>query len=197
MKRRIALALAPALLTGLVLGGGIAQSAPTKHKKAVVKKPAAEPGRLGTPQMAGGDGHFGQTYTLTDGNGIGPYNFTLTSAEYAVGRHNKDDSNSYAVPTGQKFLIIHYRVKNPTKQDFDYYPGPFFQTVDADGTTVDSSGDERRTSQHQAFGEITLKPGQGIDDLEDYAVVTGKGSLTKIIIKLHRVGTHCFVPQLG
>lgn len=190
MKRCIALGVVPTLMVGLALGAGVANGAPTAHKKAPVKKAQAQPGTLGTKQMAGGDGHFGQTYTLTDGGD--PLNYTITSAEYALGRVNFADSGTDAVNSDEKFFIIHYRIKNPNKQDSAYSSNGtscLFQTVDADNATAKESGNDRRENERKLV-DVTLKPGQGIDDLVAYAKVSAKGPLSKMILQLRRVGTH-------
>jgi hypothetical protein len=154
-----------------------------------VHKVPAKPGTLGTTQMAGGDGQIGQTYTLTDDNGYGPFNFTIKSMEYSVAPINMAPGNSCAPKVDEKLLVIHYRIKNPNKDDFYYSGNPFFQTVDANNETKDASGNVRRESEHDVIG-VQVKPGQGIDDLITYAVVTAKGPLPKVILKYKRVGTH-------
>jgi len=193
MKKSIALSVAATFIAGLALTAGAAHGAPAAHKKApaqhqkaAAKKAAAEPGTLGTTQMAGGDAHFGQTYTLATNDG--PLNFTLTSAEYAVGRINMEPNFSCAPQADEKLFILHFRVKNPNKTDYYFSSGPIFQTVDANNNTGDDSGYIRRESAKDSVG-ASIKPGQGIDDLVTYALVPAKGPLSKIIIKYGRVGT--------
>ena len=188
MYKFVTLGVVSALVTGMALGPAVSYAAPKAVKKAP-KKVHAQPGTLGTTQMAGGDGQFGQTYTLTDGNGYGPFNFTIKSAEYSVARINMAPGNSYAPKADEKLLVIHYRIKNPNKEDFYYSSSGFFQTVDGSNTTQDDAGNIRRESERATIG-VQIKPGQGIDDLITYAVVTAKGPLTKMIVKYKRLGTN-------
>jgi len=157
----------------------VASSAAKKAKKPVVAT-------KGTTQMHGGYGQFGTTYTLMD-NGT-PVNFTLMSAEYTVEPYNAHVGGFDASNVDQKLLVIHYRIKNPNKEDLYRSASTFFQVVDANNNTIEDTGDVRRESEKENLS-ITLKPGQGVDDLIDCAIVPAKGSLSKIIIKMGQAGT--------
>ena len=181
--------LAGSLCTALALLP--ADAAPSKKpakKTHTAQSIPAKPDTKGTQQMAGGDGIFGETYTVTDGNGYGPFNFTLVSAEYSVERLNFAPG-TFAMPkAGEKLLVLHYRVKNPNTSDFYFKPGELFQTVAADDQTRDDFEYSRRASQ-KSTTEDTFKPGQGYDDLITCAVVPGQGAIPKIILQYGRAGT--------
>ena len=189
MSHFASLGFITALVAGAAVGPVAVQAAPKAARKPPVHHAPAKPGTLGTTQMAGGDGQFGQTYTFTNGGQFGPINMTLKSAEYSVERINMAPGNSYAPKAGEKLLILHYRIKNPNKSDLYYSGGTLFQTVDANNATHDDSGDSRRESE-QAKVAVSMKPGQGVDDLVTYAVVPAKGPLQKLILQYFRVGTH-------
>ncbi len=200
MSQIVTLGFVAALVMGAAVVPLTAQAAPktvsrkpptakAPAKKAPSVKAPVQPGTLGTTQMAGGDGRFGQTYTFTDAGQFGPINMTLKSAEYSVERINMATNDSYAPKVGEKLLVLHYRIKNPNKEDLYYTHRPLFQTVDGDNTTRDDAANSRRESAREGIG-VSLKPGQGIDDLLTYAVVSAKGPLPKLILKLFRVGTH-------
>ncbi|BDI28636.1 hypothetical protein CCAX7_006870 [Capsulimonas corticalis] len=173
-----AITLAGALMTGMMLS-------PT-HAVPAKKKPAPKPtvGTRGTHQMAGGEGVFGQTYTLKDGP-----NFTLTSAEYSVARVNLSAGGALVPKADEKLLVLHFRAKNPRKDDL-YLGGTFigFQTVAADGKTRDDSQYIIHTGDKDSLA-VTLKPGQGVDDLMTAYVVPAAGPVPKLILNKGREGT--------
>ena len=172
-------------LTAAAMAGNYSFAAPVKHAAKPVK---ALPLQVkGTQQMAGGQGLFGQTYTLAASDGWGPINFTIKSVEYSVARVCMAPDDMYAPKAGEKLMIIHYRVKNPNSDDFYFNCRSLFQTVDTNDSTLDSFGESRRESESQTIG-VSLKPGQGIDDLMTYAVVNAKGPIPKLILKLGRPG---------
>ena len=138
--------------------------------------------------MAGGDGVFGETYTVTDTNQFGPVNFTLLSAEYSVGRFNLTNDTTYAPKAGEKLLILRYRLKNPNTADLYYSSRSLFQTVTSDDQTREDSGQSRREGQKEIIA-AEIKPGQGFDDLVTYAVIPAKGALPKLILRMGRAGT--------
>jgi hypothetical protein len=140
----------------------------------------------GTTQMHGGYGQFGQTYTLNDNGSL--VNFTLVSAEYTIDPYNAHTGAVDTANVDQKLLVIHYRIKNPNTGDLYRSAGTFFQVVDSNNNTIDDTGDVRRESEKDSLG-ITLKPGQGVDDLIDCAVLPAHGAMAKIIIKLGEAGT--------
>ncbi len=148
-----------------------------------------QPGTRGTHQMAGGEGVFGETYTVSDGGGgYGPMNFTLTSAEYTTERLPFSPDFAAIPKIGEKLLVLHYRVKNPNTADFYFKPSQLFQTVAADGLTRSDAEQSRRLMQKITLAD-TLKPGQGYDDLVTCAVVPASGGTPKIILQFGRAGT--------
>ena len=168
-----------------------AYAAPAKKH---VPKPAThrikptQPGTLGTQQMAGGEGVFGETYTVSDDGSYGPMNFTLTSAEYTTERLPFSPDFAAIPKVGEKLLVLHYRIKNPNTSDLYFRPSQLFQTVAADGLTRSDAEYSRRLTQRIAVAD-TLKPGQGYDDLVTCAVVPASSGTPKIILQYGRVGT--------
>lgn len=171
-----------AALFTLALAPGLAQSA---TKKVYTK---------GTQQMAGGNGLFGQTYTLVGPGDYGPINFTVLSAWYSVARFSMNDGNIYAPKANEKLVVIHFRVKNPNKNDFYFGSGGFFQAVDAQDNTIQDCNECRRVDADHTVGD-TIKPGQGIDDLVTYIVVPADAKIPKLILKLGRAGTKDLVTR--
>ena len=189
--------MAAALLSVTLAGGPLTSPLHAAPAKKTVKRPAKKPaaahkpvptGTLGTHQMAGGDGVFGETYTVTNGGQYGPVNLTLTGAEYSVTRFNMSADDLVAPKVGEKLLVVHYRLKNPNTSDLYYSGGHLFQTVTSDDQTADDSGTSRREGSKEKVA-MTMKPGQGIDNLVTYAVIPAKGPLPKIILHYGRVGT--------
>ena len=161
---------------------------PHTAKPPIHRVKPAQPGTLGTHQMAGGEGVFGETYTVTDDGSYGPMNFTLTSAEYTTERLPFTTDFAAVPKVGEKLLVLHYRVKNPNTSDFYFKPSLIFQTVAADGLTRSDIEYSRRLTQRIAVAD-TLKPGQGYDDLVTCAVVPALSGTPKIILQFGRVGT--------
>jgi len=173
-------------MLALAVVGSFSQAAPAKP---IAKHNAsALPPVKGTQQMAGGQGAFGVTYTLIDGGGWGPINFTIKSVEYTVARVSISPTWMYAPKANEKIMLIRYRVKNPNSEDFYYSGRHLFQTVDLNDTTLDDCGDSRRESETQPIA-VSIKPGQGIEDLITYAVVTAKGPIPKLILQLGKPGS--------
>lgn len=148
----------------------------------------------GTQQMAGGNGLFGQTYTVVGPGDYGPINFTLLGAEYSVARFCMSSGSEYAPKADEKLLVIHYRVKNPNTTDMYFGSRGFFQAVDANDNTIQDCGDSRRADSTQTVGE-TIKPGQGIADLVTYIVVPANTVVPKLILQLGRAGTQDLVTR--
>lgn len=169
-----------------ILLGAIAVIAAAPAANAVVKK-HPKVYTKGTTQMPGGYGRFGQTYTLNDGGPL--INFTLMSAEYTVEPYNFRPGTFINSNVSNKLLVIHYRIKNPNKDDLYVSAGGLFQVVDSNNNTTNDSGDQRRLSEKVGLG-IKLKPGQGFDDVIDCAVVPAHGPINKIIIEMGQAGTN-------
>ncbi|MEO7715616.1 MAG: hypothetical protein ABIY70_05410 [Capsulimonas sp.] len=173
-----ALVVAGTLLTGALI--------PTAHAAAPKKHPVKKPvvGTRGTHQMAGGEGVFGETYTLKDGP-----NFTLLSAEYSLARINLSSSGAIVPKSDEKLLVLHFRAKNPRKDDL-YLSKQFvdFQTVGMDGKTRDANQYIIHDGDKECL-VVTLKPGQGIDDLTTACIVPADGPIPKLIMSKGREGT--------
>jgi hypothetical protein len=157
-----------------------ATAVPVKKKPPVAVK--------GTQQMAGSEGQFGQTYTVTAGDGFGPINFTLVSAEYSTDRVNMDTGVAYAPKANEKLLIIHYKYKNPQSDDLYISSRPLFQAVDSNNNTIQDADTSRRMSEKTQLG-MTLKPGQGVDDLMTYIIVPADLKVPKLILQAGRAGS--------
>jgi hypothetical protein len=159
------------------------KAAPVK-KVAPVKKPApAKPAGnivLGTKQLPGDFGKFGTTYTIGKDS---PINFTLRSAEYRVDRFSID-SNSWGQEAGQKLLVLHFTVQNPTKSELNYYWGGIsFTAVDSQDVNheyvqaVTREGDPKRAAVN-----MSLKPAQKID-VVTAIVLPAEGVAPKLIVQ--------------
>ena len=185
MQKFVTLGVVSALVTGTILGPATLHAAPKVVKKATTKKPA-QPGTLGTKQMAGGEARFGQTYTYAT---EAPWNLTIKSVDYEVGRFNLWASNHGAPMADQKIMAIHYRIKNPSPHDQYFTGNALFQTVDGNNTTQDIPRETRRESEKDGFGQ-QIKPGQGVDDLVCYTIVPANQPVQKLILIFGRVGTH-------
>ncbi|MCW3060255.1 MAG: hypothetical protein JWQ02_2076 [Capsulimonas sp.] len=166
-------------MTGLII--------PTAHAAVAKKHPVKKPvvGTRGTHQMAGGEGVLGETYTLKEGP-----NFTLVSAEYSVARINLSAGSVLVPKADEKLLVLHLRAKNPRKDDL-YLGGTFvgFQTVAMDGKTRDDSEYIIHSGDKDSLA-VTLKPGQGIDDLVTACIVPAAGPVPKLILTKGREGTN-------
>jgi hypothetical protein len=139
----------------------------------------------GTAPMPGGLGLFGQTYKI-DKEGT-PMNFTVLSANYAVGTYNINASHAQNINADQKLLVIHYSIENPNTTDLYVTSWPLFQAVDTKDVTTDDSG-ESRSVQDKTSLEKTLKPGQAIDDIVTYIIVPADTYIPKLILKYAPVG---------
>ena len=175
-------------IAAALAGIAFAVSTSAHQVNAAVKAKKPTIGTKGTTQMAGGQGQFGATYTVTDGGGYGPINFTLKSAEYSIERLNIQPGTSFAPKTGEKLLIIHYRIKNPNNRDLYFSSRELFQIVDGNNNTLRDIGFSRRESEKQPV-QFTMKPGQGIDDLVTCVVVPSQGAMPKLILELGRAGS--------
>jgi hypothetical protein len=139
----------------------------------------------GTIEMAGGRLEFSQTYTYSDGGS--PLNLTILDAEYLPGRFSLSAGGILNADVDHKLVLVHYRLKNAGTSDLYVSSGFLFQAIDDNGNTIADSG-QRRESETSTLG-ATLKPGQGIDDLEDCIIVPSQGPVTKLILQMGRMGT--------
>lgn len=148
----------------------VTHAAPAKKPK---PKPATHNAVKGQSQMAGGNGQFGQIYTLDDG-----FNFEILAAHYTM-----DPFPAYEYQIAgpdQKVLVIELALKNANPSDKGaLYPG----------------GQLELMSKGEAEGSFTLRPGQGIgqpsmnDPLRHAIVVPAKARIVKIMVGHGRKGS--------
>lgn len=162
----------------LVFGAAITQAAvATTATKNYVK---------GTHQMAGAQLKFGQTYTYNNNGSL--INIAILKAEYVPGRFCPDSRSNVMATVDHKILVIHFKVKNPNTGDLYIGLTSMFQGIDANGNTIEDVGTVRRLSEKGGI-DVTLKPGQGVDDLVSEMVVPAQGGISKLILKFGRAGT--------
>jgi hypothetical protein len=139
--------------------------------------------------MAGANGKFGVTYTLTDNNGL-LINYTILSAAYKIEPFwlNKNDAD--APNSTQKVLEIHYKIKNPQSTDAYYNGADYIQVIDPLNETLRTHDGDGRDIITGNQADETLKPGQGIDDIVTYALVPAAGPESKLILTLGRAGVN-------
>lgn len=182
----VALALACGICTAV---------APAAAQKAGGKTPpAARPVVLGTKQLPGDFGKFGTTYTVGTAS---PLNFTLLRAEYSTARLLHDtvfDGGGLRgiLPNkGEKWLVIHYTVQNPTKGDVRVFPGALALTaVDAGDKNYTVGSAVVRESDNAAPGsaypsgahyDAALKPAQKVALMAAFRV-PAQGEVPKLIV---------------
>jgi hypothetical protein len=165
-------ALAQAKKPGVPAGGRNPMPKP-------IPKPDAgkSPIVLGTNQLPGDFGQFGQTYTIGKHS---PLNFTLTGAEYVSGRYNAGDT-TYVPTDAEKLLVLHYTVHNPTpdKQDFDW-GSVRFTVVDRKDINHESKPVVVREGTSETVN-MALKPAQKLD-VQTVIVVPADGVTPKLIV---------------
>ncbi len=161
-----------------------AQAAHGKHAPHKTHPVAKQPA---LPLTHGGDGVFGEAYTVGDGGEYGPVSITLLRAEYSAGRFSIAGRETIVPRPGEKLLLLHYRVKNPNRSNFYFTSRPLFQTVDADDEIREDIGDSRQEDQKEKVA-ATLRPGQSLDDVVTCAIVPAQGPLPKLVLILGRVG---------
>lgn len=116
----------------------------------------------GTNQLAGGDAKLNQTVTLYPGTSEA-MNFTLKSAEYAVGHWLTADKNDFLPKAGEKLLILHATIQNPQKGDHAFRGDHVAMTgVDSKNTEVKPEWSCYDEKTH-AVVEMTFKPAQKLD----------------------------------
>ncbi|BCM93379.1 hypothetical protein IAD21_05270 [Abditibacteriota bacterium] len=166
-------------LMAIEWAGTSALAAPVKTKPAVApKQPKLIREVLGTEQLQGYEGAFGETFTLGKDT---PINFTMKSAEYTVGRANIGDAAHW--PKGdEKLLVLHFSIQNPLKKPLNFSAGYLiFKAIDANGVTRDYVGDIAREVTGESL-RIALNPGQKV---EAYTAirVAAYGEVPKLIVQ--------------
>jgi uncharacterized protein DUF4352 len=149
-----------------------------------------DPATSGTQQVPGVAGKFGTTYTILLNDA--KLNLTVVGAEYSVAPINVNATNMDTADSTHKFLVVHYRVKNPNASDLYLGAGNLFQAVDAQGHTFPDAGNCRRESERHTL-DLSLKAGQGADDLLTYVLLPGEQTIPKLILTLPVPGTNAKV----
>lgn len=125
---------------------------------------------------------FGQIYPLRDSVAL-----TLKSAKYTVVRVNIGAA-SYFPQAGEKLLVLHFRIQNPTKDTLSFDAGTIpFSVVDAAGVTHKSVQDVGVDATHQT-AEFDLKPGEVKDDLYTVLITSAIGADMTLIVEAGREG---------
>jgi hypothetical protein len=173
-----------AAATALVLSATV----PTAGYAAPPKKPAANPAAkraasgpivLGTTQMPGDFGKFGQTYTVGKST---PINFTLDSARYAAERFTIGP-NIWVPKRDEKVLVLRFTVHNPLPRTQRFYWADLkFTAVDATDTNREYIQAVRRAGVQDARFEAELKPAQKVQ-IETAIVVPAAGEVPKLIVE--------------
>jgi hypothetical protein len=166
------------LVVILMFGGSDVISAQTK-------KPGGNPAAqgkgaivLGTTQMPGDFGKFGQTYTMGK---YEPVNFTLKSAEYSIGSYGVEP-NKWVPSADQKLLILHYTIHNPLPKEQVYdWSYMKFTVVDAKDKNTDAIQAVAREGTVES-GRITLKPAQKAEVMSAI-IVPAEGVVPKLIVE--------------
>lgn len=156
----------------------LAQTKKPALKPPVKVAPSNGPVVLGTNQLPGDFGQFGQTYTIGKHS---PLNFTLVSAEYMVGRYSAG-SETIVPSEGQKLLVLHYTVHNPTPepQDFDW-GSIHFTVVDRKDVNHENKSLVVRDGTTETVS-VTLKPAQKLN-VQTVIVVPADGVIPKLIVQ--------------
>ncbi|WP_019011312.1 hypothetical protein [Deinococcus aquatilis] len=140
--------------------------------------PTATPTVQGTTQLSGQNASVGQTFTIGK---TSPLNFTLTSAEYSVGRL-EIGSNVWLPKANEKLLILRFTIQNPQAREVGYYWGDVkFTAVDAQDRNYEGASAIARSGTTEAL-RVTLKPAQKVD-VTTVLVVPAAGSIPKLIVQ--------------
>jgi hypothetical protein len=189
---RIAAALALVGYAGVLLGGlggpvnaqSRAKAKPPVKAKPAAAKPPANKGKqgpivLGTTQLPGDFGKFGQTYTIGK---YAPLNFTLTSARYTVDRFSVGN-NVWTPKADEKLLVLKFTVHNPRPQETNLSWSSFrFTAVDAQDTNREYIQAIVRTGQYGEGLNVNLKPAQKVE-CEVAILVAANGVTPKLIVQ--------------
>jgi hypothetical protein len=157
----------------ILLGNNMAYAQPVK--KAALK-PSPERGVRGATPLAGDIGQLGVTYTLPES----PWNFTLKSAEFSVGRI-VIGSNIYAPQADQKLLVLRYTVQNSSTDGHGVsYNTIHFTVVDPTNVNRDGIDDGGNAATHATVDQ-NLLPGQKVD-VYTAVIIPAKGTVPKLLM---------------
>lgn len=155
--------------------------AAAQTNKAKKKVPPTQQSR-GTKQVAGGDGVFGEIYTLKS-----EFNFSLLSARYTIEPHN--DYNGTMATNEEKLVWLTFAIKNSDSGKDHFWGGLDVTLVDENEKNYNAgAGSVRLASQGGKEYSVTLKPGQGVgqqpdkDELSCAIAVPAKAKIKKIIL---------------
>ncbi len=182
--------IALTLLAGLALAGS-AEAQKAKPRPAAKKAPAKKPAPttkptasktglivLGTKQLPGDFGQFGQTYTVGRQE---PINITLRSAEYTTARFNID-TNAHIPSSEQKLLVLHYTLHNPNPSEQKVYWGSLkFTAVDSKDVNHEFIQGITREGTTEAV-DLLLKPAQKLE-VQSAILVPAAGVIPKLILQ--------------
>lgn len=133
---------------------------------------------IGTMQLDGEHGRFGETYTIGKRN---PWNITVNSAEYSVG-HLRVNDRIYTPNADQKMLVIHYTVHNPQKNDanmrYDFLP---WTGIDAKNTNWEYIRALGAKGSEESVG-MMMKPAQKMD-VYTAIMVPAIGPIPKVMVR--------------
>jgi hypothetical protein len=133
---------------------------------------------MGTQQLKGGFGEFGNTYTIGKDD---PWNICLKSAEYSVNTIAVGDRIIFP-KADEKLLVLHYTVHNPQKSEalmrFDTLR---FTAVDAKDKNWEFSGDIGNEATKDNVDQA-MKPAQKMDVFAVLAV-PANGEIPKLIVQ--------------
>jgi hypothetical protein len=162
-----------ALTILLMLGNNLAYAQPVKK---TALKPPPEQGVRGATPLAGDVGQLGVTYTLPDC----PWNFTLKSADFSVGRVIIG-SNVYAPQADQKLLVLRYSMQNSSGEAHGVaYNTIHFTVVDPTNVNRDGIDDAGNAATHATLDQ-NLLPGQKVE-VYTAVVIPAKGTAPKLMM---------------
>jgi len=183
-KKAIAIYAPPALLAVALLGYATLSAAhgqlkPVTEKGAATQKASPkQPIVLGTNQLPGEFGQFGQTYTIGQRE---PINFTLKSAEYSITPFSVAN-NTWVPQADQKLLILHFAVHNPNPREFAYdWWSVKFTAVDSKDVNHEFIQIVAREGTNEKLG-LSLKPAQKVDAVAAI-LVPSEGIVPKLIVE--------------
>ncbi len=154
----------------------VSSAAHAQPAKKAALKPQPQPGVRGTTQLAGDVGHLGVTYTLPDS----PWNFTLKSAEFTVGRVSIGNT-VYAPQADQKLLLLRYTVQNSDSGEHGIaWNSIHFAVVDPTNVNRDCIEDAGNAATHATLDQ-SLLPGQKVD-VYTAIPIPAKGTAPKLLM---------------
>jgi len=133
---------------------------------------------IGTTQLEGEPGRFGETYTI----GVrSPWSITVNSAEYSVG-HLHIGKLCFTPKADQKMLVIHYTVHNPQKGEanmrYDFLPWTAIDAKNTNWEYIRALGAE----DSKESVAVMMKPAQKMN-VYTAIMVPAAGPIPKVMVK--------------